>query len=150
MPNDALQPEQVARLREGLAVKGWSQADLAHAIKKRDSTISAILGGNSGPRTSTFKAICDALRLNPGYVMFGIEPRFIEPQKTPSSTELKPVAMSLGVDLWLADTPDGRSTSAAERDAMRAVPWPNPFQRYSNETYLLILTGLRQALNANR
>jgi transcriptional regulator with XRE-family HTH domain len=150
VPSDTLSPEQVARIREGLARKGWTQGDLAQAVQKRESTISSILNGSAGPRTSTLKSICEALGLNFGWVTVGLEPRWVDPKKSPSFTQLTAVPMSLGVDLWLADTPQGRSTNAAEREMLRASPWPNPHRRYEDEAYEWVLMGYRRTLNAER
>lgn len=144
--NEPLTPEQIQRLREGLARRGWIQTDLARHLDMRDSTISDIFLSKTGPRTSTFRAICDALEINPGYVMLGIDPKWVAARASSSSTELRPVAVpALGVERWFGESVEGRTLGEEERESMRRVPWPDPHARYPDVVYHLVLSGLRQA-----
>lgn len=151
VPLKPLDEEQIARLREGLTRKGWSQTQLADAADVRNSTISSMMRGESGPRSATLTDVCKALGMSKAYVMLGIGPKFVDDEPSQSSTELKPVTgASLGVDRWIAETIEGRSTSPEERERLRQVPWPSPGERYEDEAYNLVLLGLRQAINARR
>lgn len=145
-----LNDEQRARLREGLARRGWGQTDLAKAITKRDGTISDLFSGEKATRQSTLDAVCNALEMSFHYLIMGTEPKWTNGAKSASSTELRAVPMSLGVDLWLADTPEGRSTTSLEREMMRAAPWHDPYVRYEDEAYRLVLLGFRRTLNARK
>lgn len=151
VPPKPLSDEQIARLREGLTRRAWSQADLANAADVRDSTISAMLRGDSGPRSGTLTDVCKALGISKAYVMLGIEPKFVD-DSSQSATELKPVngGSTPGLDRWLVETIEGRSTSPEERARLRLVPWLMTEDRYEDETYSLVLYGLRQAMNKLR
>lgn len=143
--SERLSDVQIARLREAMSRAGFDQTKLAAAVDVRDSTISDILSGKRGPRRSTFEAICSALSVNPGYILEGFEPKWTD-EATASQTGLKPVGpMSLGADRWFIESPEGRSTTEEERDALRRFEWPDPYARYDNIAYLLVLLGLRHA-----
>jgi DNA-binding Xre family transcriptional regulator len=135
--SERLSDAQIARLREAMSRASFDQTKLAAAVD--------VLNGKRGPRRSTFEAICSALSVNPGYVLEGFEPKWTDDPGA-SQTGLKPVGpVSLGADRWFIESPEGRSTTEDERGVLRRFEWPDPYARYDNIAYLLVLLGLRHA-----
>jgi transcriptional regulator with XRE-family HTH domain len=146
-------PEEVAlRLREAMIARGiTTNRDLARRAEIGENAVGDVLNGKRESRENTILALCKALSINHMWLLLGLGERdanakvtvMHEGRETSSSQLLKPV--SLGIDRWLTDTVEGRSTTPEEREYLRSVPWPEPQARHPDIVYHLTLVAYRHA-----
>jgi len=61
------------RLRRARERKAWTRLDLATRAGLAQRTILLIEHGRSSPRIPTARRLCDALAIDPGWLLFGEE-----------------------------------------------------------------------------
>lgn len=139
----ALSPEARERLREAIAYRRVSQSDLARGIGVGATLISEVLNGKRDPILENALAMMLWLRVNPGWIVCGVEPKYLDEKQRESSRELLPVNLT-GAERWILDTAE--SITQQERAFLRAVPFPHPEVQQPDVVYQMVLTAYRQAL----
>lgn len=138
--------EEAERLREVFAEREWSQGDLAARARVAPATVGDMLSGKRSPRRDSLQAVCAALGINPSWVKFGREPKYVAANEPESVSAPRAVpdlraVQPHGVERWLSDV---RGVSPDERQWLLTVPWPNSHVRYPDMVYSILLTTYRQ------
>lgn len=82
----------IARIKQIMAVKGISQAELVRRTGIRASSISDWLAGKYTPKQDKIDLMAAALGVSPAWLMYGkeeIEPYYIDPETAVLAQELK-------------------------------------------------------------
>jgi transcriptional regulator with XRE-family HTH domain len=121
-----------------------SQRELARAINIGETTLSQILSGKQNPMYGNVLAIMMTLKANPGWIVCGIEPKYLDDANTPDSQQyLKPVHVT-GVERWILETHE--NMAQPEKAFLRNVPFPFPEVQQPAVVYQMVLTAYRQAV----
>jgi transcriptional regulator with XRE-family HTH domain len=147
--------EVAARLRSVMLQRGLTQRELARKANIGENAVGDALNGTRLSRRQTYVAICKALGINHMWALLGHGERDADEKaasvddgaEASASQLLKPV--SLGIDRWLTDTPEGRGTTQEEREYLRSVPFPKPRERHPDIVYHLTLVAYRQAMSGS-
>lgn len=119
-------------------------------IRRGETTAVKLRQGVTVPQEETLTAICKLFGVTPGWLLFGIAPKYAAPGAT-ASVGAAPRQGSRGhpgLNAWINGTAEGRNTDTAERAWLRGCPWPEEIARAPNEAYSLALQAYRIAMHA--
>lgn len=153
-PKRPVNAEQGKRLREAMEARRWKVAELARRAGVDYDSAAKAVRGERDSRSSTLYALMAALGVSRHWIVSGDEPRdatkaeieeYWAQARGTSSTDLVPVtASSLGIDIWLTETPDGHRTTPDEREWLRSFPWLDKQARYHDILFGTALQLYRQ------
>jgi transcriptional regulator with XRE-family HTH domain len=117
--------------------QGVTNRDISRRILLGEGSVSSILSGRHSPSLANFMGIISVLGLQPSYVLLGEGAKYVGEEapraRSSSSTELKPVGSTAGVDAWLIET--DLMMTRAEKAYMRRVEWLDPECRLPDKIY---------------
>ncbi len=140
-----LSEAQCARFAQALAHRGLTYRDLSRKTLIGESSVGAVLNGKQDAKFSNLEKIMDALCVNPGWVLAGMEPRYLDGSGGSSESGVLRAVVVTDLDRWLRTQPTG-SVTPSEIEFLRTAPLPSGGKGRRDTAYQTLLQALRFAI----